>query len=72
MLSAEVIEFADLTDDALAIRRKLEFILKLPVPVHILTDSKSLFDIIFKRSITIEKRSCRTYMLQDRHIRRRK
>ena len=56
VLSAEVSAFADLTDDALAIRKQLEFILIQPVPVHILTDSKSLSDIISKKSRTYEKR----------------
>ena len=56
VLSAEVIAFADLFDDALAISKHLEFVLRKPIPVHILTDSKSMFDTILKGSRTIEKR----------------
>ena len=44
-----MIAFADLIDDALAIRKQLEWVLRQPIPVHILMDSKSLFDIITKR-----------------------
>ena len=56
ILSAEVVAFADLIDDALAIRKQLEFILKHPIPVHMLTDSRSLFNIISKGNRTNEKR----------------
>ena len=45
VLSAEVIVFADLSDDALVIHKKLEFVLRQLIPEHILTDSKSLLDI---------------------------
>ena len=33
VLSAEVIAFADFSDNAIAIRKQLEFILKPPIPV---------------------------------------
>ena len=56
VLSAEVIAFADLFDDALAIRSQLEHALQDTVPMHLLTDSKSLFDVISKGSRTSEKR----------------
>ena len=52
-----MIAFADLFDEALAIRKQLEFALRLPIPVCILTDSKSMFDIISKGSRTSEKRA---------------
>ena len=52
VLSAEVIAFADFFDDALAIRKQLEFVLRQPIPVHILTYFKSLFDNISKRNRT--------------------
>ena len=55
-MSAEVIAFADLFDDELANRRKLEFVLRQPILLHILTDSRSVFDIISKGSLTSEKR----------------
>ena len=54
-LSAEVIAFADLFDDALALKSQMEHELQHPVPVHLLTDSKSHFDIISKGSRTSEK-----------------
>ena len=56
VLSAEVIAFADLFDDAMAIRSQMEHALQQPVPMHLMTDSKSLFDIISKGSRTSEKR----------------
>ena len=56
ILSAEVIAFPDLFDDALAIRKQLEFALRQPMPVHILTDSKSLLGIIRKGIRMSEKR----------------
>ena len=48
VLSAEVIAFVDLFDDALAIRNQSEFILGQPIIVHMLSEYKSLFDIISK------------------------
>ena len=56
VLSAEVIAFADLFDDAFALRSQVEQALQRAVPMHLLTDSKSLFDIISKGSRTSEKR----------------
>jgi len=55
VLSAEVIAFADLFDDAFAIRSQVEEALRRGVAPHLLTDSKSLFDIISKGSRTSEK-----------------
>ena len=56
VLSAEVIAFADLFDDALALKSQIEHALQQTVTVHLLTDSKSLFDIISRGSRTSEKR----------------
>ena len=56
VLSAEVIAFADLFDDAFTIRKQLEHALQRSVHMHLLTDSKCLFDIIGKGSRTNEKR----------------
>ena len=56
MLYAEVIACADLFDDALALKSEIENALQHPVPVHLLTDLKSLFDITCKGSRTREKR----------------
>ena len=55
VLSAEVIAIADLPDYSLFIRKQLELILKHPISVHMLTDSKSLFNIICKGNRTNEK-----------------
>ena len=52
VVSAGVISFADLFDDELAIRKQLEFVLRQPIPIHILTDSKSLFEIVSKPGLT--------------------
>ena len=56
VLFAEVIAFANLFDDALTIRKQLEFVLRQLIQVRILTDSKNLFDIISKGGRTSEKR----------------
>ncbi len=56
VLSAEVIAFSDMFDDAFAIRSQIEQALRRGVAVHLLTDSKSLFDIISKGSRTSEER----------------
>ena len=56
VLSAEVIAFADLFDQAFALRSQLEHAMNRSVPLHLMTDSKSLFDIISKGSRTSEKR----------------
>ena len=56
VLSAEVIVFADLFDEAYALRSQLEQATTRAVPLHPMTDSKSLFDIISKGSPTCEKR----------------
>ena len=56
VLSAEVIAFANLFDYAFSIRSQIEQALRRGVPMHLLTDSKSLFDIISKGSRTSEKR----------------
>ena len=56
VLSAEVIAFAGLFDDAMAIRSQMEHALQQTVPMRLMTDLKSLFDIISKESRTSEKR----------------
>ena len=55
MLCAEVIALADLFDDVLAVRSQSEHARKRPIPMPLLTDSKSLFYIIRKGSRTNEK-----------------
>ena len=54
-LSAEVVSFADLFDGAFGIWSQLEQGTSRAVPMHLLTDLKSLLDIIRKGSRTIEK-----------------
>ena len=56
VLHAEAIAFADLLDDALAVRKQLEFMFWQATPVHMITDSKSRFDIIAEGSRTGKKR----------------
>lgn len=56
ILFAEVITLANLSGDALAIRKKFELVLRQSKSVHILSDSKSLFGIIPEGSSTNEKR----------------
>lgn len=47
-MSAEVISFADMFDISISIKLELESMLDVKVPVQLLTDSKSLFDVIAK------------------------
>ena len=56
MLSAEVVAFADLFDDAFSIRSQLEETTCRGVAMPLLTESKSLFDKRSKGSPTNEKR----------------
>ena len=56
VLAAEVIAFSDLFDEAISLRSQVEEALRSAVPLHLFTDSKSLFDIISKGSRTSEKR----------------
>lgn len=53
----EVIAFSDMFDIALSFAQELQDFLSEHVPVEILTDSKSLSDVIFKGSRTSEKRT---------------
>ena len=55
-LSAEVVAFSDLFDADLTLKSQIEHGLGCSVSVHLLTDSKSLFEIISKGSRTNEKR----------------
>ena len=57
VLYAEVIAFTDLFDDAMAIRSQIEHALQEPVPMNLMTNLKSFFDIISKGSRTSEERA---------------
>ena len=55
VLAAEVIAFADLLDDAYALHSQFEHVIGCSLPMQLMTDSKSLFDIVSKGSRTSEK-----------------
>ena len=57
VLSAEANAFADLYDDAYALRSQVGHALSRTVPMHLLIDSKFLFDVVSKGSKTSEKRT---------------
>ena len=56
-MSGEVIAFSDMFDTAIAVSKELSVVMNQRVPVQLLTDSKSLFDVISKGSRTSEKRT---------------
>ncbi len=56
ILSAELLASSDLFDDALSLRLQIEHALSWAVPMLLLKDSKSLFDMISEGSRTWEKR----------------
>eukprot|EP00171_Calliarthron_tuberculosum_P016586 IDg16586t1 len=55
-MGGEVIAFSDLFDRAATLSSELGDVYGKPIPVQLLTDSKSLFDVISKGSKTSEKR----------------
>ena len=72
VLLVKVIAFADLFDDALAIHKQLEFVLRQPIPVHILTDSKGMLDLYRKEVARARNGSCLIYMQLDKHVKPKK
>ena len=56
VLSAEVIAFVDMFHDAYAMCTQVRQAIRRSVPMHLMADSKSLFDIVSKGSRTSEKR----------------
>ena len=55
-MAGEVIAFSDLFDVAFTLAHEVKFITGSQIPVQLLTDSTSLFDVISKGSGTSEKR----------------
>jgi len=55
-MAGEVIAFSDMFDVAITLAEEIRTIYKRSIPLHLLTDSKALFDIISKGSRTSEKR----------------
>lgn len=56
MLGEEVYTLAEGFDRAYMLKCDLETILKVEIPLHIFTDSKSMFDVLTKPSSTTERR----------------
>lgn len=56
-MASEVIAFSDMSDYAITLAMELNSLLNKNIPVHLLTDSKCLFDVIAKNSKTSEKRT---------------
>ena len=56
ILGGEVYAFADGFDRAYILRHDLETIFRMKIPLHMLTDSLQMFDVITKGSSTTEKR----------------
>ena len=62
-LSAEANAFADLYDGTYAPRSQMEHALSRALPMHVLTGSKSLYDVVSKVSNASEKR-----LMLDIHV----
>jgi hypothetical protein len=56
VLGSETMALADAFDMAFSIRHDLQNITQLQIPINILTDSLSLFDVLTKSTTTSEKR----------------
>lgn len=56
VLGAKVMAFADAFDCAFVLKRNLQHLVGRHIPLAMLTDSRSLFDVITKHSSTSEKR----------------
>ena len=72
VLLTQVIAFADLTDDAPVIRKKLELFLRPSVKVHNHTDFKNHFDFISKEAEPMRKGSYWTNMPLKVHVKHSK
>ena len=56
VLGGETMAFADAFDMKFAIKNDMELMITQPLPIVMLTDSLSLFEVITKSTITTEKR----------------
>ena len=56
-MAGEMIAFSDLFDTSVAIASDLQTCLRKKIPIQLLTDSKSLFDVISKDTRTSQKRT---------------
>jgi hypothetical protein len=56
VFASELLAFADMIDQAITLRVELSTLLSQDIPLQALTDSKSLFDVMTKRSATSERR----------------
>lgn len=56
VLTGEIIDFSDLIDDTFGLLAQIEQFLNQYIPLHLLNDSKSLFDILTKGARTNESR----------------
>ena len=56
ILAGETHAFAEAFDISFTIKKDLERILNIEIPLHMFTDSKQLFDVITKNTFTAEKR----------------
>ena len=55
VLAAEPVEFADLFDDSFATRDHIEQALRQTTPMHLLTNSKSLIEIIVSAAVLAKR-----------------
>ena len=56
VLGGEILAFSEAFDRSFIMKRDLEAILNRTIPMVMLTDSKSLFDVLVKNSTTLERR----------------
>ena len=57
VLCGEVYAFADAFDYAYTLKHDLQTILDTTIPLHMITDSKSLFELNTKSSMSLEKKT---------------
>ena len=72
VLAAKIIAFSDIFDDSFALQHQLQQAMQIKIPIHLMTDSKCLFDVVSKGSRTAERRLmidiasfCEAYQLKE-------